>query len=171
MIRLLLILYKRLFCACLGYVHWHNLVHKYKLEDDCAVILIPSPVDEECTLYAVRYLKAFFEHNKFTHAIFLSDYQQLPEMMKQYEVKEKECRIISFNKKKCEHLIDFHNANLNDSRLIIASLNIPSGRNGLDYLRTNVLTKEEIFLMGIYNIMEGSEFEQRSNTKNVSRIK
>lgn len=153
MLKLFFTLIRRFLSACCGYFEWHRIVHKNNLRNEWAVILVPYPIDMECTEYAVKYLEQFLTTNKYTKAIFLGDQKRLNKLFEKYKIDKQKYKILQFSKTKSNCLIDFYNANLNDSRLIIASLDVPRGRNGLDYLRTNVLTKEEIFVIGIYNIM------------------
>lgn len=162
---LFLFLCKRLFVAFQGYILWHNIVHKNKLPGDCAVILVPDPVDEECALYAVKYLTTFFRCSGFNSAIFLSDYPQLNNLIDDYQVRKNVTKVIPLKKKKLDQIIAFKTANLDDIRLIIASLDIPYSRNGLNFLRSGALSKEEAFLIGIYNSPEGSELNQLSGGK------
>lgn len=165
MLNLNRLLYRRLFSAFKGYVIWHSIVHGSKLPDNRAVILIPDPVDEKCARYSVKHLKAFLACNYFQDAIFLSNYPKLEQFIRKYRVEKLVAQIIPLNKKKLDHVIDFYNANLNDSRIVIAALDVPFGRDGSHYLRTGVLSKEELFLISIYNVTEGSEFERFNKEK------
>lgn len=163
---LFFVLYRRLFKAFSGYILWHNIVHQNRISGDCAVVLLPSPDDEECARYSIKYLKAFLKYNPtYKEVVFLSAYHQLDDLIKEYQMKDYIRTVIPLSKKKVDQLINFYNANLNDKRLIVASLDMPKGRNGLDYLHTNMLSKEEIFLIGLYNITTGPEFNQFSGKK------
>lgn len=150
-------LYIRLLHAFQGYILWHNIIHLHKVSGDCAVILVPPSEQDEYARYAVKHLNAFFRHNYFKSAIFLFDRSELGAMLTEYGVNEKVQDVIYLSERKIKQLLAFCNANLNDGRLIIASLDIPYGRNMLDYLKTGVLSKEEIFLIGVYNVTEGIE--------------
>ncbi len=155
----------RLFSAFKGYIVWHNVIHRYKVLSDCAVILIPSPTNEEYALYSVKYLKAFLKCNcRFQRVIFLSNYPKLAELLEEYQAEECVLASVLLSEKKITHLLDFYTANLNDERLIIAALDVPYGRMGLNYLHTKVLSKEEIFLIGIYSVTKGPEFERFAHT-------
>lgn len=157
MLDLSMLLYRRLFSATKGYILWHNIVCRNQLPNDCAVIMIPSPTDEECAAYSVKHLKELFRSTQFNCAVFLSNYMGLNELICRFQMRKEIKQVITLSDKQLEQILDFFNANLGDPRFIVASLNIPHGRNGLDYLRSGLLSKEEIFLSGIYNVTDGPQ--------------
>lgn len=150
----------RLCHAFMGYIHWHVILQRYKISTECAVILIPSPADEECTEYAVKYVKEFLRCNRYKSVAFVSSYPNLSHLIKKFQVESVVRSTIFLSDRKISQLLDFYNANLNDERLIVASLCVPCGRNALNYMNTGVLSKEEIFVIGIYNITSGPEYEK-----------
>lgn len=149
-------LYVQLFRALRGYLLWHNIVHHH-ISGNCAVILVPPSEDNTYARYAVKHLDAFFRYNYFKNVIFLSAGYQLDEMFREYGMDKRVQEMINLSPKKIDNLLAFCNANLDDGRLIIASLDVPYGRNMMDYLKTGVLSKEEIFLVGVYNVSDEAE--------------
>lgn len=161
----------RLFSAFKGYVLWHSIIYQYKIPADCAVILIPFPTDEECILYSVKYLEAFLRCNIcFKKVAFLSGNTQLKELIEKYRVRRYVQTTIFLSEQKINQLIDFYNANANDKRFIIASLRIPFGRNAYNYTNISVLSKEDVFTVGLYNILEDRECESITQVRSLGEI-
>lgn len=140
---------------------WHSIIHGNKIPSDCAVILIPSSTDELSPLYSVKYLKAFLQYNEqFKTVFFLTDYLKLNNLVTEFQAEEKVEGIILLNEREITQLISFYDMDPNDVRFIIASLDIPCGRNARDYIKIHILSEEEIFLIGLYNVQRGPEYEK-----------
>lgn len=141
-------LYKNLISAYRGWWQWHKIVKKKDVKNT-AVILLPS-CERETNLLALLYLDAMLEKRSFQNAIILTHDPVVKKCAPLFS--QRILRVISFSRKKAEHLMQFYCLYEFDKRFIVASLDEPNGRNGSALIGKRGTTKEEIFVIGIYRV-------------------
>ena len=150
MFKLRFLLFRNFIGALNGYIFWHRLTRHYTLKE-CAVILIPSP-NKEYTFFSVKYLREMLLNNHFKKALILSNDKTVTSLYDQFNCKNLILDTLILSRKKVRELLDFYNANMYDTRFIVASLEEPAGRNALDYLNLKCISKEDLFAIAVYNI-------------------
>lgn len=151
-------LFVRLFSALKGCMLWRSIVHQHKIPADCAMILLPSPTDKACALFSVKHLEAFLQCNThFKKAAFLSGNMKLDELIERYQVRQYVKAVVILSEQEINQLVDFYNTNENDGQFIVASLSVPFGRNAYAYTNIRSLSEEDVFTVGLYNILKGFE--------------
>ena len=122
-------LYLKLISAYRGWWQWHKIIKGKGVEGETAVILLPDcnrETNHLALLYLDDMLKPLFSQNIL--------------------------RVISFNRKKAEHLMQFYCLYEFDKRFTVASLDEPNGRNGSKLIGKRGTTVEEIFVIGVYQV-------------------
>lgn len=142
-------LYKNLISAYRGWWQWHKVVKSKGVESNTAVVLLPS-CDREINYLALLYLDDMLNSRKYKNAVILT-YDPTVEKCAQM-FSSNILRVVSFSRKKAEHLMQFYCLYEFDKRFICASLDEPVGRNGSALVGKRGITKEEIFAVGVYRI-------------------
>lgn len=139
-------LYRNLLRAYHGWWCWF-WVCKTKGFGNTAVVLIPGD-DEEISYLSLLYLDQMLIKRRYDNAIILSND---PVVIKSAKLFSKRIlRAKSFNKKKVEALLQFYCLYEFNKKFICASLDKPYGRNGSVLIDKKGITKEEVFVIGVY---------------------
>ncbi len=142
-------LYVNLISAYKGWWQWHKVIKGKDVEDNTAVILMPSH-DIEINHLALLYLDAMLKSRKYKNAVILTDD---PAVIKSASLFSKNIlRVMEFSRKRAEHLMQFYSLYEFDKRFIVASLDEPNGRNGSSIIGKRGTTVEEIFVIGVYRV-------------------
>lgn len=135
-------------CKC-GYFVWHQLIRKHPEIQNTAVVLMPS-CDDLCNYYAMLYINQFLEVTNRENAVILTYDKQVIENADKFSANI--IAVIPFSRKKAELLMKYTSLYEFDSRLVVASLDEPTGRNGKNLVGIKGLTEEEIFAIGVYRL-------------------
>lgn len=135
-------------CRC-GYLLWHQLIKKHPEIQNTAVVLMPS-CDDADNYYAMLYLDQFLESTKRDNAVILSYDERVRAAASDFSANI--TSVIPFSRKKAELLMKYASLYEFDNRLVIASLEEPTGRKGRSLVGVKNLTAEEIFAMGVYRL-------------------
>lgn len=142
-------LYKNLFKAYQGWWRWHKICKKYRL-GNTAVILMPSE-DRDNNFHALLYLDELLKRRGWEDAVVLSC-DEVSVKSAEYLAKNlKKAAYIS--RKHAEQIMQYYCLYEFDSRLIVASLDEPSGRNASSLIGKKGVTVEELVAIGIYKII------------------
>lgn len=142
-------LFKRLLMCYQGWWEWHKIVRRKSVDYTTAVILLPSD-NQEYSYYALLHLNAMLPTRGFDSAVILTHDPVVMEAAHLFSDKIRET--IFFERKKAERLMQYACLYTFDLRLVIASLEEPSGRKGETLVGKRGLTREEVFAVGVYRI-------------------
>lgn len=142
-------LYRNLISAYRGWWQWHKVVKSKGVECNTAIILLPS-CDREINYLALLYLDGMLNSRKYKNAVILTHDPAVKKCAQIFS--SNVLRVVSFSRKKAEHLMQFYCLYEFDKRFICASLDEPAGRNGSAFVGKRGITKEEIFAVGVYRI-------------------
>lgn len=142
-------LYRNLISAYRGWWEWHKIVKGKGVGDNTAVVLLPS-CEREINHLALLYLDSMLSRRKYKNAVILTHDPAVKKCAQLFSPNI--LRVVSFSRKKAEHLMQFYCLYEFDKRFICASLDEPNGRNGSALIGKRRITKEEIFAVGVYRI-------------------
>ncbi len=128
---------------------WHSLLKKHPEIASTAVILLPDS-DNDCNYYAMLYINEFLNSQNFNNAVILTTDKRIKEVYGLFS--DRIISVIPFSDKKTKYLMQYYTLYEFDRRLIVASLDKPYGRNGSSLVGLKGLTKEEVFVMGVYRL-------------------
>lgn len=142
-------LYLNLISAYRGWWQWHKVIKGKGVTGDTAVILLPS-CEREINHLALLYLDDMLKSRKYRDAVILT---HDPAVKKSASLFSRNIlRVVSFSRKKAEHLMQFYCLYEFDKRFTVASLDEPNGRNGSALIGKRGTTVEEIFVIGVYRV-------------------
>jgi len=141
-------LYINLFKAYYGWWNW-VCICRTKGFGNTAVVLIPGD-DREICYYSLLYLDQMLDKRSFDNAIILT---RDPAVMTVASIFSKRIlKVIHFGRKRAEALMQFYCLYEFNKKFICASIDEPTGRNGTILVGKKGTTKEEIFVIGVYQI-------------------
>ena len=114
-----------------------------------AVILIPDG-DRECSFFALAYLNRLLEQRGWENAILLSTDTLIPKCADYFSNRILAVKILRPEQE--NDLLQLACLYRFDDRFICASVDCPEGRNGSALIGKKGLTKEEIFVVGVYGL-------------------
>lgn len=130
-----------------GFYIWHQLIAKHPEIKNTAVILLPSS-DDTNNYYALLYANQGITKMERDNAVILTFDKRVMASAKNFS--NRIVNIIPFSRKRALALMRYASLYNFDDRLVIASLDEPSGRNGRDLVGIKGITEEEIFAVGVY---------------------
>ena len=142
-------LYRNLISAYRGWWEWHKIVKGKGVGDNTAVVLLPS-CEREINHLALLYLDSMLSRRKYKNAVILTHDPAVKKCAQLFSPNI--LRVVSFSRKKAEHLMQFYCLYEFDKRFICASLDEPNGRNGSALIGKRGTTVEEIFVIGVYRV-------------------
>ncbi|MCI9289966.1 MAG: hypothetical protein HFF23_10855 [Oscillospiraceae bacterium] len=142
-------LYRNLISAYRGWWEWHKIVKGKGVGDNTAVVLLPS-CEREINHLALLYLDSMLSRRKYKNAVILTHDPAVKKCAQLFSPNI--LRVVSFSRKKAEHLMQFYCLYEFDKRFICASLDEPNGRNGSALIGKRGTTAEEIFVIGVYRV-------------------
>lgn len=142
-------LYLKLISAYRGWWQWHKIIKGKGVEGETAVILLPD-CNRETNHLALLYLDDMLKSRGFKNAVLLTHDSVVEKCAPLFS--QNILRVISFNRKKAEHLMQFYCLYEFDKRFTVASLDEPNGRNGSKLIGKRGTTVEEIFVIGVYQV-------------------
>lgn len=142
-------LYRNLISAYRGWWEWHKVVKRKGVDDNTAVILLPS-CDREINYLALLYLDDMLNSRKYKNAVILTHDPAVKKCAQLFS--SNILRVVAFSRKKAEHLMQFYCLYEFDKRFTVASLDEPNGRNGSALIGKRGTTVEEIFVIGVYRV-------------------
>ena len=142
-------LYKNLWSSYKGWWQWHKVIKGKGVAGNTAVILLPA-CDRETNLLALLYLDAMLKSRKYKNAVILTHDPAVKKCAGLFS--QNILRVVDFNRKKAEHLMQFYCLYEFDKRFTVASLDEPNGRNGSALTGKRGTTVEEIFVIGVYRV-------------------
>lgn len=141
-------LYRNLLRAYHGWWCWF-WVCRTRGFGNTAVILLPGD-DQEISYLSLLYLDQMLDKRKHDNAIILT---HDPVVIKVAGLFSKRIlRVKYFSRKKAEALMQFYCLYDFNPKFICASLDEPHGRNGSALIGERGTTKEEVFVIGLYNL-------------------
>lgn len=141
-------LYLNLIAAYRGWWCWHRVICA-KDVDNTAIILFPSN-DMEINYLGLLYLDQMLDLRKFDNAIILTDNEIIKKSSNLFS--NRILNVLDVSRRNIDDLIQFYCLYEFDKRFIVASIDDPHGRNGSRMLGKKGITKEEIFVIGIYKL-------------------
>ena len=142
-------LYRNLISAYQGWWQWHKVIKGKGIAGNTAVVLLPS-CDREINHLALLYLDNMLNSRKYKNAVILTHDPAVQKCAGIFS--QNILRVLSFSRKKAEHLMQFYCLYEFDKRFIVASLDEPNGRNGSALIGKRGTTVEEIFVIGVYRV-------------------
>lgn len=142
-------LYLNLLSAYKGWWQWHKIIKSKGVESNTAVILLPA-CDREINYLALLYLDEMLKSRKYKNAVILTHDPAVKKCAQLFS--RNILRVVSFSRKKAEHLMQFYCLYEFDKRFTVASLDEPNGRNGSALIGKRGTTVEEIFVIGVYRV-------------------
>ena len=141
-------LYRNLWNSYRGWWQWHRLCKKYRIRDT-AVVLMPSQ-NRNYNFNALLYLNQMLDVRGFRNALVLTLDDGAAKAAGLFS--DRISAVVPFSRKQAEHLMQYYSLFEFDSRLVIASLEEPNGRNGLAVIGKRGTTLQEIFVLGVYKV-------------------
>lgn len=142
-------LYLNLISAYRGWWQWHKVIKGKGITGNTAVILLPD-CDREINHLALLYLDDMLKSRNYKNAVILTHDPAVKKSVSLFS--QNILRVISFSRKKAEHLMQFYCLYEFDKRFTVASLDEPNGRNGSALIGKRGTTIEEIFVIGVYRV-------------------
>lgn len=153
-------LIRKVILSIYGHIVWHKLIKQYTSIQNTAVILLPDYNEDLDNYFAILYLNQFLDKEKKDNAVIITCDKRIKDTATNFSAKIAE--IIILKSRKINALIQYALLYEFDSRLIIASLDIPSGRYGSRLIGLNNMSREEIFAVGVYKLFPFHK-EHRNN--------
>ena len=132
------------------------------------MILLPS-CDREINHLALLYLDDMLKSRKYKNAVILTHDNAVKKTASLFS--QNILRVVSFSRKKAEHLMQFYCLYEFDKRFTVASLDEPNGRNGSALIGKRGTTVEEIFVIGVYRVYPFTRPEAPVYTGNDPEVK
>lgn len=161
-------LYINLISAYRGWWQWHKVIKGKGVAANTAVILLPD-CNRETNHLALLYLDDMLKNRKYKNAVILTHDPAVKKSASLFS--QNILRVISFSRKKAEHLMQFYCLYEFDKRFTVASLDEPNGRNGSALIGKRGTTVEEIFVIGVYQVYPFERPQAPVYTGNDSEIK
>lgn len=130
--------------------HWKRLRRSWG-KNTTAIVLIPCG-DHEISFYALAHLKQMLSCRQLQNAIILSNDMLVLKICKTYSRSVADS--ISITNEEMEDYLHLYNLYRFDDSFIVASLELPHGRNGTSLIGVKGITKEEVFCIGVYGLSE-----------------
>lgn len=143
------IVLKNIIKAYKGRKIWIKLLKSYGLTDKHYVVLMPS-LNRDYNYYALLYLDKFLEKENAEGALILTYDENVKKCARMFSGKIID--VADFSREKAELLMKFYCLYQFTYRLIIASLEEPEGRDGLNLVGKKGITIEEIIAVGLYGL-------------------
>lgn len=141
-------LFKKIVSCYRGWWYWHLFRRTWKI-NNTAVILIPDR-DREIVFFALAYLDQLLDQRGWKNAVLLSTDTWIVKCAPHFSSKILAARQISPEQE--DDLLQFMCLYRFDDHFICASIDLPEGRNGSVLIGKKGVTKEEIFVVGVYGL-------------------
>lgn len=141
-------LYHNVFAAYRGWWQWHKVITK-GVGKNTAVILLPD-CNHAVNYMALLYLNDMLHNRGYNNALILTHDPGAQKSAALFS--DKILRVVPFNRKKAEDLMQYYCLYEFDKRFIVASVDEPNGRSGSMLLGKRGTTQEEIFVIGVYHV-------------------
>ena len=141
-------IYHNLWAAYRGWWEWHKLNRK-KGVHNAMIILLPS-CDREINYLSLLYLDQMLDNRKRKNAVILTRDPVVVKCAPLFSTRV--LYVIPFSDEKVNNLLHYYSLFEFDKRLIVASIDKPYGRNGNVLIGKRGTTKEEVFVIGVYQI-------------------
>lgn len=142
-------LYINLIATYRGWWQWHKVIKGKGVTANTAVILLPD-CNRETNHLSLLYLDDMLKSHNYKNAVILTHDPAVKKSVSLFS--QNILRVISFSRKKAEHLMQFYCLYEFDKRFTVASLDEPNGRNGSALIGKRGTTVEEIFVIGVYRV-------------------
>ena len=130
--------------------HWKRLRRSWG-KNTTAIVLIPCG-DHEISFYALAHLKQMLSSRQLQNALILSNDMLALKICNMYS--ETVADSIRITNEEMDNYLHLYNLYRFDDSFIVASLELPYGRNGTSLIGVKGITKEEVFCIGVYGLTE-----------------
>ena len=133
-----------------GKMIWHQIIKKNKKYiGNTSIILMPACVDKD-NYFAMLYLNQLIEKYSYNNAVVITQDKRVQKNIQNFS--QYVSKVIFCSSMKINAIIQYYLMGKFDERLIVASMNIPLGRNGNRLIGLKGLTEEKVFAIGVYNL-------------------
>lgn len=136
--------------ASLGRSLWISFIENYKLGDRDFVLLMPS-ANRDYNYYSLLYINQFIQEKKADKVYILTFDEKVK---KSYHLFSDKTEVVHFSREDARKLMKFYSLYMFTDKLIIASLDEPEGRTGIQLIGKKGITLEEIIAVGVFGLRE-----------------
>lgn len=137
-----------------GWILWHSICKKYK-QKDYLVVCIPN-IQSEYSKFAFLYLDDLLRARGYEKAIIITEQSEKVKEFKNFSMRILD--VIFYTQEELQNIQKFYALCNLDGRFVLATLNVPYGKN-IDNIKTiEGFSYEEAFAYGVYRIKPYSKY-------------